>query len=131
MTTSSPLQIKSTNRTVSGPRFQRQGEKVILEYDYERDDGGTEWIQIVFEDVLDFEYRQDVCCDEEDVIRATEIRSLTQSERLSRVLKLWQERVGWQIWQQKQGGVGRFKHFKLYFDDAGCVDVIAASCQVK
>jgi len=42
----------------------------------------------------------------------------------------WQERVGHYEWEEKKGGSGRFQHFTLYFDDAGCIDVIAADVQV-
>lgn len=122
---------RPTNRTVTGPRFRKEGPDVVVEYDYQHDDGTVEWERVVFREVLAFEYREASCCRADDITGAREVRCAVRSERLSEVLGRWQEAVGWQEWQQKQGGAGRFKHFSLYFDDAACVDVIAASCQIS
>lgn len=119
---------RPTNRTVTGPRFHADGTRVIVEYDCELDEGGVEWSKLSFEEVLAFEYRQVACCRADDVVGAHEIRCLEKSTYLSDVIDRWQESVGWQEWQQEQGGDARFKHFTIFFDDAGCVNVVAASC---
>lgn len=125
------IQLSSpTNRTVEGPRLQQDRGRLVVEYDCQGDDGSIEWRKIVFGEVLAVEYRQVSCCTADSVIGAREIRSTAQSPRLAEVLKRWNESVGWQDWHQKQGGASRFKHFTVFFDDAGCVDVIAASCDV-
>ena len=121
---------KATNRTKTGPRLQKDADALVVEYDYENDDGTIEWSHIVFRDVLALEYRDISCCEAGGLVSSTEVRCLSKSDRLSAIVGLWQESVGWQEWQQKQGGVDRFKHFTLYFDDSCCIDVIAASCQV-
>lgn len=118
-----------TSRTQEGPRFRGDGRQAIVEYDYQRDDGSTEWSTVVFEDVLQFEFRPAPCCTAEDVVGATEVRVRTTSHRLTTMLERWQQAVGWQEWQQKQGGSARYKHFTMFFDDAGCIDVIAAACR--
>lgn len=117
-----------TNRTVSGPQFRKENVRIVIEYDFEGDDGRTRWAQIVFDETLAFQYRQIACCREVDIVGAREVRSLPQSDLLSATLEQWQESVGWQEWQRKQGGDQRFKHFTVFFDDVGCVDVIATSC---
>lgn len=122
--------LRPTNRTVEGPRLRLDDKQLIVEYDCQADDGSVEWSKIVFGEVLAAEYRQNVCCDADSIIDAHEVRCTTESSRLAQILKLWNESVGWQEWQQKQGGASRFKHFTVFFDDAGCVDVISASCDV-
>lgn len=119
-----------TNRTVIGPRLRMDSGRVIVEYDFEQDDGSSEWSQIVFDEVLTVEYRQISCCREDDIAGAMEIQCLCQSEFLYEILKQWQKSVGWQEWQQNQGGSDRFKHFRMFFDDGGCINVIATSWRI-
>ena len=117
-----------TNQTVTGPTFRNEGNQVVVEYDYERDDGTVVWSQITFKEVLAFEYRQDVCGRETDITDgSSEVQVLEQSEYLSDVVSRWQETVGWQDWQQKQGGAARFKHFTVFFDNAASINVVAAT----
>src|SRR6266436_542542 len=108
-----------TNRTRYGPVWRHQRDKLIVDYDYERDDGSITWWRVVFSDVLAIEYRQQTCCRSEDIIEATEIKAIENSAWLFEVLKLWQESVGWQEWQQSLGGAARFKHYTLFFDEVG------------
>jgi hypothetical protein len=118
-----------TDRTVSGPKLIMEGERLTVDYDHERDDGQLEAGRIVFEGVLSFEYCDDSCTLAENVLPPTEIRVLDQSEYLVHVRRRWETAVGWQDWQQQQGGADRFRHFTIYFDDVGSLDVVAASCQ--
>lgn len=118
-----------TSATREGPRFRGEGHRAAVEYDCEKDDGTTEWTTVVFDDVLQFEFRPAPCCTADDVVGATEVRVRTASPRLATVLERWLEAVGWQEWHRKQGGSARYRHYTMFFDDAGCVDVIAASCQ--
>ena len=115
-----------TNRTITGPKFRKDGDQIVVEYDCQRDDGTVEWAQINFGEVLKFEYRQEACCRETDIVASHEVRVLEESQNLSQVLCRWQQSVGWQEWQQRQGSAERFKHFTVFFDDAGCIDVVAA-----
>ena len=131
MSVASLTLTKPANRTVEGPRFKQAGHLIIVEYDCERDDGRVDWSQIVFQEVIVFEYREASCCREEDVVGPSEVRCLTESELLTEVLNRWKQAVGWQEWQQEQGGAERFKHFTVFFDDAGCVNAVAASCRVS
>ena len=120
--------IVPTNQTVTGPKFRNEGDQVIVDYDYERDDGSVMWSQITFKDVLAFEYRQDVCCRETDIPDgSSEVQVFEQSPYLSDVVGRWQEAVGWEDYQQQKGGAGRFKHFIVYFDNAASINVVAAT----
>lgn len=61
---------------------------------------------------------------------AREAHSTADSKWLSEVLARWNESVGWIDWHKQQGGASRFRHFSLFFDDAGCINTIAASCEI-
>ncbi|MGH7966666.1 MAG: hypothetical protein ACRERD_33355 [Candidatus Binatia bacterium] len=121
---------KPTNRTNTGPHFSGDVQRVVVKYDYEHDNGAIEWQEVVFNEVLHFNFGSASCCAAEDIVGATEVACLNESELLRVTLKKWQESIGWQDWQQQQGGSARFRHFKMYFDDAACLDVIAATCEV-
>ena len=122
---------RPTSATVKGPTLQFESPTLIVAYDYERDDGVIEWTRLVFNDVLAYEYRQIACCEAEHIIGYKAIKRFHESKWLAGVLKVWQEAVGWQQWQQRQGGETRFQHFRVFFDDAGCVDVMAHSCNIE
>lgn len=125
-----PLRLPlPTSATQEGPRFRGDGRQAVVEYDCQMNDGSSEWSTVVFEDVLQFEFRPSPCCTADDVVSETEVRVRATSPRLTAMLERWHETAGWQEWQQKQGGSARYKHFTMFFDDAGCIDVIAAACR--
>jgi hypothetical protein len=119
-----------TNRTVTGPKVTNQNDRLVVDYDFEEDSGSILWGQVVFEEVLSFEYRDSSCCRGEDVLPSTDIRCQAHSEYLKAVTDRWQDSVGRQTWQQEKGGRGRFQHFTICFDDACCLNIIASSCAV-
>ena len=121
---------RATNRTRTGPRLAGGLGHVDVSYDFEADDGSIEWVTIRFQDVLQVELKPDVCCTVGDIVPSGELRVKTDGYRLSAVAGRWDERVGHHQWEQKKGGSGRFRHFTVYFDDAGCVDVVAATAEV-
>jgi hypothetical protein len=65
------------------------------------------------------------------VLPATELRSQAESEYLALAVSRWKEAVGWQRWQEQRGGPDRFRHFTMFFDDVGSIDVVSARCEVK
>jgi hypothetical protein len=119
-----------TNRTMDGPLFRQERNRLVVEYDFQFDNGTVQWTTLTFLDVLAVEYRQSACCAAESVVSAREMHSVGDSRWLSEILAIWTESVGWQDWHKRQGGASRFKHFSLFFDDAGCVSVIAAFCEI-
>lgn len=121
---------RATNRTRTGPRLSGGLGRVDIAYDCEADDGSIEWVTIRFEDVLQVEMRPDVCCTVHDIVPSGELRAKSDGDRLSAVVGLWDERVGRHECERNKGGSSRFRHFTVYFDDAGCVDVVAASAKV-
>ncbi len=119
-----------TNRTKDGPIVRHKGTNLEIEYDYEEDSGEQRWSVLSFSEVLAFEFRQEATLDGDDVVPAREIAELEASPLLEQVMTRWQRTVGSQQWHQSRGGSGRYKHFKVFFDDVGCFDVVSASCSV-
>jgi hypothetical protein len=122
---------RPTNATRKGPLLNADPASLSVRYDHERENGTLEWTRILFREVLAFEYRQSACCEVDDVIAAHAITSFDDTEWLFKIVALWRERVGWQQWHQQQGGGKRFRQFRLYFDDAGCLDVISSSYAIE
>lgn len=121
---------KPTNRTVSGPKVVFEEDCLAVEYDYETDDGTIEWTKLLFEEVISYEWRDNSCVEEDDVVNFDKIRSQDKSCFLVGKTSLWQERYGWQEFQKNKGGKKRFRHFTIYFDDAGCINIIASKCTI-
>ena len=115
-----------TSRTVSGPRLHSHPPALVVEYDFERDDASIEWVRIAFDDVLAFEYRQDPCCEATDVVACNRMLCCSESEWLQTMRRRWERFMG----DQMQKGPFLYKHWKTYFDDGGCVDVLAASFRI-
>lgn len=79
---------------------------------------------------MSFEYRDDSCCPAENVLAANEIRAQQWSKYMHSIVSLWEERYGKEAWHQEEVGQLAFKHFTVYFDDAGCLDVVSAQCLI-
>ena len=77
-------------------------------------------------------FYQEVCWDPNDgnAITNNAVRCFSESKWLSQVVHRWKTAVGWQRYQQQVGGAKRFKHYKLFFDDAAVVQVIAANLEI-
>lgn len=120
--------VAPMNRTRRGPICRIQNDELLVDYDYEDEDGTASWSRLIFSGVLAIEYRQAVSCRSEDIASATEVRKLETSAWLSAVLDRWQDNVGWHELQKQFGGARRFKHYTAFFDDAGCVNVVATKC---
>lgn len=119
-----------TDRTASGPKLTMEASRLVVDYDCEGDDGRITRGRVLFEELLSFRYWDGSCCPAQNVLAATEVRVLEKSGYLDEIRGCWNESVGWQEWQKEQGGSDRFRHFTIYFDDAGSLDVVAARCHV-
>jgi len=122
---------RPTSATVKGPTVHFAPPTLLVAYDYERADGVMEWTRFVFNAVLAYAYRQMACCEAEHMSGSKAIQRCRASKWLAGMLQVWQEAVGWQQWQQQQGGAQSFQHFRVFFDDAGCVEVIARACHIE
>jgi len=118
-----------TSRTQKGPRLVQTREQLVVDYDFEEDDGTVVWARLVFQVILAFEYRDSSCIHAEDVLPSDDVRSTKQSNYLTETVDLWFDAVGKHAWQQSRGGRDRFKHFTVFFDNACSINIIAASCE--
>jgi len=116
-----------TSRTVIGPRLCLDSGALVVDYDFEQDDGSVKWIRITFQDVLAFEYRQIVCCCAEDLDAYNRVVKYLGSEWLKEMLNRRQRFLGGQAGED----CNLYAHWRIYFDDAGCVDVIAQAFEVN
>jgi hypothetical protein len=119
---------RETSRTVRGPLFVKEDDRVVVvNYDYETDDGKIEWVRVRFDEVLLFEFRTHRGCGADRILSSEGVRSLQESELLSEILGPLDVPSVWEELEAKKGGPARFRHYTIFFDDSGCVDVIASS----
>lgn len=116
-----------TSRTIVGPELHLQSSLLEVRYDCEQDDGAVEWVQVSFHDTLAFEYRQVALCKAEDLDAYNKIVKYLESDWLDEMKDRWRNFLGSQA-SESQGQ--RYAHWRIYFDDAGCIDVIAKSFQI-
>jgi len=115
---------------VEGPRLEAHHTSLIVEYDHQANSGEVRWARLKFGDVLAYAFLAYGCCRSEHTGDSDSIRCYRESEWLAGLLAEWQEQIGWHPSHEARGGVEGFSHFRVYFDEAGCFDVAAASCSV-
>jgi hypothetical protein len=118
-----------TNALEDGPVITFRDDHLVMKYDNCEHD--MVWIKIDFTEVLKYCYTQMCCCQAEQLVGSDSIVVCTNSMILNDAIKEWEISVGWQEWQKKKGGASRFKHYRIFFDDVGCFDVIASDYKVK
>lgn len=116
----------STSAVEKGPIVVFENDILHIKYDSVNQYGLVNWVDITFQEVLFMQFSQIACCKEEQIINSDSICCYTDTKLLIDMLDEWEDSVGWQEWQQKQGGAGRFKHYRIFFDDVGCIDVISS-----
>ena len=116
-----------TSQTKTGPYIRYEGTSLKVEYDFERDDGGIEWTKVVFNSVVKFEYRQNICCRAEDLDAYNKVVRYEASEWQAEALELQERFLGSSGLETR----APFVHWRMYFDDVGCLDVLALSFEIK
>jgi hypothetical protein len=116
-----------TSRTITGPRVYWESPALVVDYDFEQDDGSIEWTRVTFHDVLAFEYRESACCEAADLDAYNQMVRYLDSGWLEEIRRRWREFLGSQA---KEASEQSYAHWRIYFDDAGCIDVIAQSFEI-
>ena len=111
------------DRTVEGPRLQLAAGIAIVEYDWEDDEGERLWVRVTFRDVVSLTFRDSSSYEAESVGPAQEIVVLESSQLLLDVLAQRERLTA----DRSRSARPRMKHFRMYFDDAGALDVVATS----
>jgi hypothetical protein len=97
-----------------------------VDYDYERDDGAIEWTRVVFHDVLAFQCRDSMCCTADDVRVWSHLLKLTTSPWLEEIIRTRVENLP----MADAFEPGSYSDWRMYFDDAACIAVVARSFEV-
>lgn len=116
-----------TDETERGPILHVSRSSLEILYDQ----WDEHWAVLVFTEMLALDYRDGASCEAEGMIGAGELQSLSESPWLDQVMRQWTEAVGSHVWQEGQGGAQRFRHYRLYFDDAAAVSVVASSFRIR
>lgn len=117
-----------TSRTRSGPLVVLEPPELVVDYDCEEDDGTLRWARIRFSGVMAFEYRQEACCLASDIEAYNKMLEIRTSARLDDIRKRYER---YMLPQSRVVEASDFAQFLIYFDDSGCVDVIASSFQIE
>lgn len=112
-----------THRTLIGPIIKLDTEQLIVEYDYEQDDGTVSWAKLLFRQILAVDYRAHACCRGEDVLPNNVLLKSSDSPWYREVVSLHRLHSGS---QDSANTHGAYAHFQVYFDDVACLRVIAA-----
>lgn len=106
------------------------GRRLRVRYDFPSEEGVVEWTELAFDDVLTFGYRNMAACAEQDVIGSDYVVEEDASEEVSEAVVRWTAFVGWQDYEARRQGVDPFKSYRVFFDDAGAIEVIARSLEI-
>ncbi len=117
-----------TSRTRTGPLVRLEAPALVVDYDCQEDDGAVRWVRIRFDLVMAFAYRQEACCLASDVEAYNKMLELRTSAHLEEIRGRYERSVPR---QSRVVEASEFARFLIYFDDSGCVDVIASSFQIE
>ncbi len=110
-----------TSRIQHGPRLTYRADHLLVEWDYQADDGAIRWAAVAFDDVAVFKFRTNLYCLAEHVDAYHALIKLSDSDLLRMVEGTRTEGVP---------PVPR-AHFRMFFDDGGCIDVIAREASFR
>jgi hypothetical protein len=94
-----------------GPRARFELGQLTLAYDYETEDGSYRWEEVSFSGVAAFAFTGAAYCSEDQVAAYDKLEEVTDSP-----------------WRGGLRGLSDdVRHYRIYFDDAGCYEVLAAA----
>ena len=120
-----------TSATIKGAIVVMAGDILELFYDYAGLDAPPVWGRLRFREVLAYQWLSDVCCSAEHILRFDSMRASADSAWLTELLDRWDRLVEWRQYQEELGGRKRFRHYRVYFDELGCLDVVASSVEFE
>lgn len=106
------------NATSEGPRLRHANGTAEVDYDFEHDDGRHSWARLIFRGVLASRLTDSSCCTADQIGPARELVQLAESDWLD---ELRSRRRRFLVQQDDRP----LWHFRVYFDDAACLDVAA------
>jgi hypothetical protein len=95
---------------IKGPRLRRgPGERLVIAYDFERESGGYDWEEFAFDGLIAYRFTEHRYCTAEQYDAYDELQEVSDSG--------WIDRM--------RDPPGYIKHYRIYFDDIGCYEVLA------
>lgn len=98
-----------------GPRTELERDSVRLHYDYETQTGEYAWAELTFSGVEALAFTSHESCSEQQVDAYDVLVEVTDSS--------W---IGG-IQQPRVSAAEGLRHMRIYFDEVGCYEVVAAS----
>jgi hypothetical protein len=96
---------------VDGPKLRRElGERLVIAYDYEQRGGGYAWEELAFDGMIAFSFTEHRYCTAEQYHAYDVLQEVSDSGWIARL-------------RDAPSGV---KHYRIYFDDIGCYEVLAS-----
>src|SRR5216684_3402947 len=123
-----PFPPSSSNK---GPVLKFAEDTLELTYDAYGEDRKRHWVTIRFADVIAYCYTQDGSETAEQLKGYHKLVCDTESAWRTQIIQRWEESYGDHAYQKELGGSARFKHYNIYFDHHGAVDVIASGFEIE
>lgn len=106
-----------TDRTLGASHIDLRGSEAVFSYDYEADDGTVRVVELKFEGLQACRWVVHEYCQLTDLHDLSHAVEFEDSPWL-RELRALRHPVPWDA--------PELRHFSIYFDDRGCLDIIAA-----
>jgi hypothetical protein len=104
-------------------------QQLVIEYDYIAEGGSVFWTSVTFSHVIAFHFNQEACCTSDDLIAYNQMISYSSSPWLNEIRQRWRSYFVGQ--EQQQNEDQRFTHYVIYFNDVGCISVVAQSFDIR
>ena len=122
---------RATDAALKGPLFRYKRDTLVVDYDEEQNDGSLEWTRLRFLEVIALEFVDGPCCRTEDIGEFDAIQRMSDSAWRSDQIERWQVSVGYQAMQDTFGGAARFRHYQIYRDDVGALNILAEGVEIE
>lgn len=118
-----------TSHTDEGPRLMSEKQQLVIRYDYVAEDGSVFWVSVNYNHVIAFQFNQEACCTSDDLLAYNQIIRYSLSPWLNEMRQRWRSYFVGQ--EQQQIEDQRFAHYVIYFNDVGCISVVAQSFDIR
>ena len=115
--------------TPSALKFQKDEDRLVVDYDFEPDLGRVGRNRAAFANMLALTYREKVFQPAGEPRGAKDVRCVARSRWLSEILSAWQTALGMHHGSTATRLARGFKHYTV-FAIAGRLDVVAAHCRI-
>lgn len=112
---------------MAGPLLTLAANRLSVRYDYDEDDGAVVWAELCFDDVLGVTYKDSAAYGEDDVLGSDYVVEEHSGTELNELVNRWLTSVGWQEFERKKEP---FKSYRVFFDDAASLFVVARQISV-